>query len=396
MRIVLAHNFYQQAGGEDKVFYAEKSLLEEKEHIVSTLTKHNDEILRYSLPQKFLFPFKTVYHSTYKRYLRRFIEQARPDIVHFHNTFPLISPAAYDACYEANVPVVQTLHNFRLLCPSALFLRSGKVCEDCLGKTPPWPALRHACYRNSRTQTAVLTAMLTSHRILRTWQNKVNTYIVLNSFARQKFIDGGLPPDKIVVKPNFVAEPGIIPKSAEYALFVGRLSEEKGIKVLINAWENVKDIPLKIIGNGPLFDLAKRLIETYKIRNAELLGKLSSAHVWEYLSRATFLVMPSICYENLPMTIIEAFAAGVPVIASRLGGMAEIVTDRHTGLHFTPGDAVDLAKKIRWAWENSPQMSEMSKAARKEYENKYTAEKNYQMLLKIYQNAIKNQKKTAR
>ena len=201
MKIILAHNFYQQAGGEDVVFNLEKELLKNNHHEIYEYTEDNQRIGELN---RFSLLTQTIWSNPSREKLRRQLQTFQPDIVHFHNTFPLISPAAYAACREMNIPVVQTLHNFRLLCPSALFLRNGKVCEDCLGKTPPWPAVQHACYRHSRTQTAVVAAMLTTHRLLKTWQQQVDLYIVLTQFSRQKFIEGGLPPGKIVVKPNFI------------------------------------------------------------------------------------------------------------------------------------------------------------------------------------------------
>jgi glycosyltransferase involved in cell wall biosynthesis len=388
LRVLLVHNHYQQPGGEDRVFAAEGRLLETQGHRVSRYTVHNDQV-------KDLAPLAlakaTVWNKTTWQELHTLIQGIRPEIVHLHNTFPLISPAAYYACQAANVPVVQTLHNYRLICPNALFLREGRVCEDCMGKTPPWPGILHACYRSSRAQTAVTVGMLTYHRWRKTWQEHVQVYLALTEFSRQKFIEGGLPPDRIVVKPNFVdPDPGEQEddEAGMYALFVGRLSVEKGVDTLLKAWQRVGEIPLKIIGDGPLLDRAAGIARQENRSSIEFLGRLDHSEALACTKRARFLILPSVCYENLPTAILEAFACGVPAVVSRTGAMAEIVSDGRTGLHFEAGDPEDLAAKVEWAWTHPLVTMEMGKEARLEYESKYTAEQNYHQLMAIYQAAV--------
>lgn len=287
------------------------------------------------------------------------------------------------------MPVVQTLHNYRLICPNALFLREGKVCEDCLGKTIPYPALLHSCYRRSFAATAVTVAMLVFHRLLGTWRNQVDVYIALTEFARQKFIQGGLPAEKIVVKPNFIdPDPGERSSQGDYALFVGRLAVEKGVSNLLAAWQHLPDVPLKIAGDGPLLDQLRAQSEALGLRQVEFLGRRDHDSVIDLMKGARFIVFPSVYYEGFPVTIVEAFACGLPVIASRLGAMQEIIQHGRTGLHFTPADPQDLAQKVREAWSNPGLTLEMGHNARAEYDAKYTAERNYQMLMQIYQTAI--------
>jgi glycosyltransferase involved in cell wall biosynthesis len=390
MKILVVHNAYQQHGGEDIVVAAEPALLRDRGHEVISYRRSNDELKGRKGIGALGMAADTVWSFSSRTALREILENERPDVAHFHNTFPLISPSVYYACAEAGVPVVQTLHNYRLLCPGATFLRDGKVCEECLGRAVPWPGVVHGCYRGSRPATLATAAMLSLHRAMGTWQNKVNLYIALTEFAREKFIAGGLPGDRIVVKSNFVADrPVRQPCSGGYALFVGRLSTEKGPQLLLSAWKGIETrIPLRIVGDGALSKPLGEEVERNNLSSRiELMGRRTPEEVGRVVARARFLVMPSVWYEGFPMTVVEAYACGVPVIASRIGSLAEIVEDGRTGLHFTAGDAADLAAKVEWAWTHPKQMEEMGRAARREYEAKYTAERNYEALMRIYETA---------
>jgi len=233
--------------------------------------------------------------------------------------------------------------------------------------------------------------MLTIHRWLKTWQKQVDLCIALTEFARQKFIEGGLPAEKIVVKPNFVNhDPGVGEVNGRYALFVGRLSPEKGVRTLLEAWKKLKCVPLKVVGDGPL--MAEVRMQAGQLPDVQVLGRCCHREVVDLLKKAKFLVFSSECYEGLPMVIAEAFACGLPVIASRLGAMAEIVEDGKTGLFFTPGDSENLAEKVGWLWSRPNEIKRMGKEARKECERKYTAGKNYGVLMEVYQKAISSSK----
>jgi len=388
LKICLVHNFYLQLGGEEQAFAAESSILEEHGHRVFRYTIHNDRI-------KELNPLKlaccTLWNKTIAHELLGVIRKIRPDVIHFHNTFPLISPSAYYAAKAEGVPVVQTLHNYRFLCPNALFFRDGHLCEDCMGKFVPWPGILHACYRDSRAAATVAVGMLLLHRVLRTYNQIVDVYIALTEFARNKFIEGGLPAEKIVVKPNFIGIDKFRVYSGRptcrYALFVGRLSPEKGIETLLEAWKRIgKRLPLIIVGDGPM---ACKLKEKLASRaGIEWMGAIHREEVIAYMKKAELLVFPSVCIEGFGTTMVEAFAAGLPVIASKHGAMAEIVEDGRTGLHFEAGNPKDLASKVEWAWTHPKEMKAMGRAARKEHERKYTAEINYKMLIDIYETAI--------
>lgn len=386
MKIVLVHNSYRQPGGEDAVFAAEAALLRQNGHEVVQFTEDNRRIDGIG---QIALAAHTIWSRPTRHRLLRVLRDVRCDVVHFHNTFPLISPSAYAACREARVPVVQTLHNYRLLCPAATFYRDGGVCEDCLGTTPPWPGVRHACYRESRAQTTVAAAMLTLHRWLKTWQEQVDLYVALTEFARRKFIEGGLPAAKILVKPNFVSPAlGTRGNDGSYALFVGRLAPEKGVRVLLQAWQGLRGSALKIVGDGPLMDEVRAFVQEQKLGCIEVLGQRAHQEVLRLMKEAQLLVFPSEWYEGFPVTIAEAFACGVPVVASRLGAMVEIVDEGRTGLFFTPGDAGDLSAQVQWALTHPEEMAQMGRRAREEFQASYSAERNYEMLMAIYQKAL--------
>ena len=382
-RILLVHNYYTQAGGEDAVVANEKRLLEEQGHAVHLFSVSNLSIEgRWAALGTAL---QTPYSFQGRRQMQETLADFRPDVVHVHNFFPLLSPSIYAACRARKVPVVQTLHNYRLICAGALLYRDGTACELCVERKLGWPGIRYGCYRESRAGSAAIVAMQSLHRALGTWHRGVDRYIVLSEFAKAVFIRGGLPAARIVVKPNFRADPGPPPAatgSRAGGLFVGRLSQEKGLDTLAAAWRGL-DVPLDVIGDGPI---AER-IRSQAPPALRMLGAKDGDTVAAAMARAAFLVMPSIWYEGFPMVLVEAYAAGLPVIASRMGSMAELVVDRETGLLFNPGDPADLADKVRWAVANPDRMAAMGEAARQRYTDLYTPARNYQQLLTIYREA---------
>lgn len=387
VKILLVHNEYQEPGGEDEVVEREKALLGREGHVVSEFRRTNVDIANYGLLTKAILPLRTIWSRESCDDLSAELQRRRPDVVHFHNIFPLISPAAYYTCKKARIPVVQTLHNPRLLCPAASFYRDGRTCEDCLGRAFAWPSVVHGCYRHSRSQSAVTAAMVAFHRALGTWREMVDLYVVSTYFYRDKFIAGGLPAERLVVKPHFLDnDPGAKNGSGDYALFVGRLTAEKGVPTLLEAWSHVGDIPLKIRGDGALRDQVERFS---KSGNVQLLPRLRREELFDVMKGARFLIWPSEgYYETFGLVAIESFACGVPVITTGLGAMGEIVKDGKTGIHFQSGNAADLAAKVRWAWTHSEALLEMGRAARAEYEMRYTAAQNYGMLMAIYERAI--------
>ncbi|MEA5598355.1 glycosyltransferase family 4 protein [Rivularia sp. UHCC 0363] len=381
MRILSIHNRYQIRGGEDESRQSEENLLREMGHQVEVYEENNDRI---STMNPLRVASKTIWSQESHKITKRRLKEQTHDIIHVQNFFPLISPSVYYAAKEQGVPVVQTLRNYRLLCPNALFFRDGQVCEDCLGKFIPLPGVMHGCYRESRVASTAVASMITVHRTLRTWVEMVDVYIALTEFARQKFIEGGLPAEKIVVKPNFVnPDPGIGKGSGGYALFVGRLSVEKGLDTLLAAWEQLSGpMPLKIVGDGPLSEQVKNAVQ--RLPQVEWLGRRPMSEVHELMGEAKFLIFPSKWYETFGRVAVEAFAKGTPVIAANIGAIAELVDDRSTGLKFQPGDSQDLAAKVEWALMHPKEMAQMRLCARAEFEAKYTAKNNYSRLMEIY------------
>ena len=384
MKILLLHNYYQQSGGEDAVVEQEKALLESKGHQVRLLAASNDAISNIRSRAK--AALGTIYSRGSRVQVEKEIRSFHPEIVHIHNLFPLLSPSVYYACKAAGVPVVQTLHNFRLICPNALLFRDGKPCELCIGKKIPWPAIVHACYRESRAGSAAVASMLAVHGLIGTWNSAVNAYIALTSFSREKLIAGGLPADRLLVKPNFLyPDPGPGRSAQDFALIVGRLAPEKGIATLLSAWARLKpNRKLKIVGDGPLQSAVRAVVRNPQI---ELLGRQTKEAVLSVMESASFLVFPSECYEGFPRVIVESFAKGLPVVASRLGSMAELIDHGRTGLLFQPGDPQALADAVEWMFTHPAQLEQMSQAARSEFEAKYTADRNYEQLMEIYRSA---------
>ncbi len=379
MNILFVHNAYQQYGGEDAVVEAEIALLRARGHAVDLYQRHNDELHGMAPAGAAL---SAVWSRRSAGQVDMVCDLLRPDLIHVHNTFPLISPSIYWTAARKRIPVVQTLHNFRLLCPQGTFLRQGSVCQDCLGK-PPWRAVLRKCYRDSAPQSAVLAAMLGAHRAAGTYRTRVTRYIALTAFARERFIAGGLPAERLRIKPNFVDGAEAPATGARHGgLYVGRLSDEKGIGTLLEALRHGGATRVEAIGAGPLeAAVTARMGHHY-------LGFRPRDEILHKMRAAAFLVVPSLCLEQLPTTIVEAFSCGLPVIASRLGALGHIVEEGVTGLLFNAGDPADLAAKIAWAGAHGDAMQRMGRAARFEYLAKYTPSINYQMLLDIYEDAI--------
>jgi len=381
MRVLFIHNKYLQYGGEDAVVRDERKLLRDRGVEVRKYERDNVDIADLS---RLRVAADTIWSGRSCREVGTVLDVYRPDVVHCHNTFPLVSPSVYRAAADRGIPVVQSLHNFRLACPQAFLLRDDKPCEDCLGKLP-WRGIVHRCYRGSAAQSAVLVAMVGVNRAIGTYQKSVTRYVALNEFCRRKFIQSGLPAERIVVKPNFVDLPAVPADVARSgALFVGRLSREKGLHAIADAFRALRSsrATLDVIGDGPDASALSA------IDGVRMHGRLSSAQTYDAMARAAYLLMPSIWYENFPRVLVEAFACGLPVITSRLGAMAELIEDGLTGLFAEPGDAADLADKISWANANPAAMREMGQAARHHYEQKYTGDVNFSRLTAIYREAI--------
>jgi glycosyltransferase involved in cell wall biosynthesis len=378
LRILVVHNRYQSPGGEDAVVDAEVGLLRRRGHEVETYLRDNHELRDMNALEALS---QTLWSRRAEHEVARIANAFRPDVVHIHNTFALISPSVYWTASRLGVPVVQTLHNFRLLCVQAMFLHERRVCEDCLGRVP-WRGVVRRCYRRSGMQSAALATMLSLHRTLGTYRDRVTRYIALSEFSRRKFIEGGLPAMRVTVKPNFVdiARPAAGPRRG--GLYVGRLSAEKGLDTLMRALQELPGVCIDVIGAGP----GQPTIATHP--RLRLLGWLGQEEIYARMRDASYLVMPSIWYEGFPRTLIEAFANGLPVIASDLGSLAELVDHGSTGLRFQAGSADDLARHLAWAEAFPEKMRLMGENARRQYEARFTPEQNHELLMAIYENAI--------
>jgi glycosyltransferase involved in cell wall biosynthesis len=377
-KILIVHNIYQQNGGEDSVVVNEAALLRKYGHQVEIYLRHNNDIAGQSSVSLLA---QAVYSNKSYADIVDKIASFKPDIIHVHNTLPLVSPSVFWAAHASNVAIVQTLHNFRLLCPQATFLRAGKICEDCIGKIP-WRGVLHGCYRKSFTQTAALTSVLLVHRVIGTYRKKIDAFIALNTFSKNKYIQGGMLAEKIFIKPNFVEDLGVGIEDRADFLYVGRLSPEKGARIFAKAFDINSHGFLKVVGDG------EERIFLASIDHIELLGALSQAEVRQLMKSCLALVLPSICYENMPMTLVEAYSCGLPVIASRLGALCHLVEDGVTGLLFNAGDANDLAEKMSWAKAHPEEMAVMGGNARAKYLKEYTPENNYEILMNIYDKAL--------
>ncbi len=385
MKILLAHNFYQQPGGEDQVFADEAGLLESRGHQVLRYTLHNDSITGMG---QLALAARTIWNPTTHAALTELLQAERPDVVHFHNTFPLISPAAYYAARKSGAAVIQGVPNYRLLCPGSLFLRDGQVCEKCIGKRIALSGVRHACYRGSRPATAVVAAMLATHKIIGTWNRAVDAYIALTQFMRAKLIEGGLPADRILVKGNFVhPDPGIGTGNSGHCVFVGRLSREKGIATLLQAWERLGNAAptLQILGDGPESDTVRAATSNPRVR---WLGRKPMGEVLEAVGSAALFLFPSEWYEGQPKVILESFAKGTPVLASRRGSMQEMIDERCNGMLFEPGNPDDLAAEVSRLTADPGALAALRVGARRTYEQKFTPDRNYAELMDVYTRAL--------
>ncbi|WP_134684441.1 glycosyltransferase [Brevibacillus migulae] len=384
VKVLTVHNRYLIRGGEDESVDSHQRLLKENGHYTELFEESNERVAELGSARTAL---RTIWSVESSRKIRDKISAGQFDILDCQNTFPLISPSVYYAAKKTGIPVIQTLRNYRLLCPNALFFRNGKVCEDCLGQSFPISGVINRCYRDSFPASATVSSMIATHRLLKTWNKQVDLFVTLTHFARHKFIEAGFPEDRIVVKPNFVfPDPGLGKGNGDYALFVGRLTEEKGIHTVLAAWQKAQHkLPLKIIGEGPLADQVAQAARSSAL--IEYIGKKPVSEVYELMGNAKFLLFPSEWYETFGRVAIEAFAKGTPVIAANIGAIAEIVDHGRTGLHFIPGDADDLAAKIDWAQTHPDELKHMRAQARSEYEQKYTAQRNYQMLMEVYEKA---------
>ncbi|MEE4561910.1 glycosyltransferase family 4 protein [Paenibacillus polymyxa] len=388
-KVLIIHNFYQQSGGEDKVVEQESAMLRSRGIETEHYYVHNDSIQSKGLANMAKLAVEAAWSFPEFKRIKELLLRVKPDVVHVHNFFPVISPSVYHACERLGVPVVQTLHNYRLICPAATFMRGNEVCEKCLHGTL-LHSIRHGCYRGSQLQTIPVAAMIKFNELIGTWQHKVSRYIALTEFARDKFAESGIPLDRIAVKPNFIHHQTVKAKydpNDRYLLFVGRISAEKGVRNLLQAWSQREDrggLRLVIIGDGPQ---KAELAAAYLQEDIQFLGKQDGDTVLDCMSRAMYVMVPSIWYEGFPMTIVESYSVGTPVLCSRIGALEEIVEDGVTGFHFQHDDLENIKTVIRRAvaYEN---YAAMRQKVAENYAAHYTEEVNVKQLLAIYSEAM--------
>jgi glycosyltransferase involved in cell wall biosynthesis len=385
MKILQCHNAYIYPGGEDMVAQSEAALLSSHGHEVIEYKRSNHELTALPPARRLKFYLKDIYSSksTYQD-VRTLIETHRPQVAHFHNSFFMIGPAAYQACFDAGLPVVQTLHNYRFLCAAGTFFREGAPCEKCLSHGR-LAGIVHRCWHGSATASFLMTQAIESYfkaKILK----KIDRFVALSEFSRGKFIQAGWDKERMTTKPNFLEkDPGQAGFQGKFILYIGALQPYKGVALLLAAWRSKKfAMPLKLVGTGPL----QAKLQEKSIAGVEWLGQRPASDVIDLIKQAACVVVPSECYENFPRVVIEAYACGIPVVASDLGAMKEIVIHRTTGLLFKPGEAEQLALQLEFLQNNVDDARRMGRQARQVFENNYSAAAQYPKIMSLYNEVI--------
>lgn len=388
MKILILHNRYKVSGGEESVVAAEAQLLKEKGHEVMLYELSNSRISREGVFGKLFLPLRVVWSPAAYRQVRKIIQKQRPAIAHVHNTFFAMSPSVYYACRDEKVPVVQTLHNYRFICPLGTLYREGKLCSECFDKGV-LSSLKYNCGSKPISWKFAMLPTLKLHYLNNTFRKMIDTYIALSGFSKEQFERSGFDKNKIKIKPNFISfDPGFSRENKEYALYVGRFSPEKGADLLVKAWKDAGFLPLKVIGRGD-YKMLYGYAQDHSV-NAEFLGEKTNSEVFQYLKKALFLIVPSLCNENFPRIVVEAFASGVPVLASNNGALSQIIKEGKTGMLFNPLNKRELIAKAKFLCDNRDIAANMGENARNEFLAHYTANKNYEILISIYNDTLKN------
>jgi glycosyltransferase involved in cell wall biosynthesis len=394
LRVVVAHNHYGSSApsGENAVFEAEARLLAAHGHDVLRFERRSDAIRSQWLVGLARGALSTPWNPLAARELRALLRRERPDVLHVHNPFPMLSPAVFHAARGLPVATVWTLHNYRPFCAAATLVRDGAPCTECIDRRSALPALRHGCYRGSRAATLPLAGMIALLDRAGTLAREVDAFVVLTEFQRELVVRAGLPERRVHVKPNFHPAPPTPvpwPEREPRVLFAGRLGPEKGVRVLLDAWSLWPEAPLlEIAGDGPERAALEERARVHRLGDrVRFLGRIAPDEVERRLARARALVVPSLCFEGFPLVVRDAFAAGVPVVASRIGALERIVQDGATGLLFAPGDPADLSRRLSRAWGEPDHLAAMGLAARGAFEATCTADGSHERLLDIYEAA---------
>ncbi|MEM1444754.1 MAG: glycosyltransferase family 4 protein [Planctomycetota bacterium] len=385
MKLLLCHNYYRQRGGEDESFEAEAALLASRGHRVVRYVRHNDEI-DDSAPLR--VAGQTLWSRESAGAVASLIEEHRPDVLHVNNAFPLISPSVYREAKSRGVAVVQSLRNYRAFCVNGLLYRDGKVCTKCHTSSFAYSGLRHKCYRGSLASSTVVALGQASMRRQTIKRGQVDLFVTPSHFTREIYLQGGFDPQRVAVKPNFTHPPSPSPDVAarDYGLYVGRVSEEKGIDVLCDAWRRDPTLgPLRIVGDGPA---RAQLQERTRDARVEWVGRCDQREALAQMAGAAFVVVPSVWYEVFGRTVVEAYAAGAPVIAARIGALPELVDDGETGLLYDPQDSARLAAHAASLFADPVRARQLGENARARYREAFTPERNYEVLMDCYERAI--------
>lgn len=397
MRILLIHNFYSHFGGEDSIALREKELLESRGHRVMCYTRDNRDLFEQNIIKKALFPCTALYSFRTVRDMRRLWAELEPDIAYTHNVFPLISPSVFHALNRLGVPCIQNVQDFRWMCPNGLFFTHGRVCERCLhGNTSH--AIWLKCFRNSVSLSAIYAAVIAAHRRAGIF-NKMY-FACVSDFSRRKLAEAGAAENRLFIKPNYYNGSAFTPRygQGEYALYLGRLSEEKGIRTLLDAAAATPDVPLILAGDGPLREVVQQRLREHRLSHVHYAGFCEGEEKRKLIENALFLVIPSEWYEHFPIVILEAFAAGKPVLASRIGNLEGIIRPDITGRHFEPGNAGDISKAMRRLSEDSEARERMGREARRLIENEYSPERNaerFEEIAAVVQSRFAEARKTS-
>ncbi len=385
MRILLAHNFYKFFAGEDSIALREKELLESKGEDIYFYTKDNKETDNYNLKEKIIFFKQTVYSKKTRNEIIDIVKSFKPHIAYTHNIFPLISPSIFHTLYRESIPCVQNVQDYRWLCPNGVFYINNRVCERCKNGAF-WNSVRYRCFRNSFLLSGLYATTISINRHAGVFK-KIDAFLCTTEFNKQKLMEAGIEEKRIFIKPNYLDISHIEPSygKGDYIIFLGRLSPEKGLWTLVNAFEKLRDYRLCIVGTGPLEEPLKKYINERELKNISIEGFKQGAEKDSLIKNALFMVFPSEWYEHFPIVLLEAFAFGKPVVASNIGNMPLIVEDGKSGLHFKAGDALDLADKIKTLSQNPSDIINMGIYARNNMEQEYTPEVNYKILKSIFE-----------
>ena len=380
-KILIVHNFYQVGGGEHTVYENERKLLMQNGHEVVSYTRSNFEI--NSLKEKIMLPINTIFNIKTYRDIKKVIKENEIDIVHCHNTFPLISPSVYYAAKSIGVPVIQTIHNFRFVCPAGILYRNNEICEECCNKNL-YQSIKNNCYRNSKLGSLIVALMLTIHRLLGTYKNKVDKYIVLTQFNKNK-LSSVIDKEKMVIKPNFTFiedNKNYVNKEKDYFVFVGRFTEEKGIRFLLDSWKRIDNEKLIIIGDGPLKNEVEAVSKEHE--NIEYLGFLDKNMVRDKMSKAKALVFTGECYEGaFPLVLIEAMSAGTAILVPNIGNVNDEVRNSNFGFIYNFRDQDDFIRNVQ-KLSDYECYNQIGKNAKQHFNSKYTSDNNYKLLVDIY------------